>query len=235
MNEQLLQQILQSINDLNLTLLKIADNTKSTWDLNWNSISSIATGASAIGTVVLACLTWQMVKEMKETRQEESRPYVIAHLELKEKFIYFICKNIGKTCAYDVEVEFNKPIMVNGKNSLKSMLFSKNIPAMPPGYEIKTFINSGPEILNATEHEKDVDGRVIIEITIKYTSGKNVYRDQYTVDLSCFKNVLYASSNEYLMRRAIESIASDFSNISKQTLVDGDAIRFLMSQNKSND
>ena len=185
-----------------------------------NSAGSIATIAGAIATVVLARLSYKTLNEMKETRISESRPYVVAYLEFdtSNKFIYFICKNIGKTCAYNVVLDFDKPILDFEEKEVKNQLFDNPMPSMPPDYQIRTFINNGPDILNKPKQETDADGRYIVKVNISYSNNNLKYNDTSILDLLGFKNIRYGNSDEYLSRGALQSIAASLSKWSNDKI-----------------
>ena len=58
-------------------------------------------------TAIYATLTWMMLKEMREARKAELRPYIKAALEsYSESTIVLKIQNIGKGAAIDVNVEY---------------------------------------------------------------------------------------------------------------------------------
>lgn len=181
---------------------------------------AIASIFGAIATGILAKLSYETLNEMKETRISESRPYVVAYLEFdtSNKFIYFICKNIGKTCAYNVVLDFDKPILDFEEKEVKNQLFDNPMPSMPPGYQIRTFINNGPSILNEPKQETDADGRYIVKVNISYSNNNLKYDDTSILDLSGFKNIRYGNSDEYLSRGALESIAASLGKLSNDKM-----------------
>lgn len=227
----LIQSSLNITNSLNSSLLQIAENTKQTWSLNWSSISSIATALSAIATMILAILTWKMVKEMKQARLDTSRPYVIAYLEYKEHQVFFICENIGKTTAQNVKLDFDTPLLGIENYEVSKELFSSPIPSMPPTHQIKTFVNSS---INILENNKD-----LLNITIKYASGDTQYIDNYPITFSKYQKILFTYSEENRQLQALEKISEDFTAIRKvinppKKIEGAEVIEFMINRHKKN-
>ena len=81
---------------------------------------------SLIFLIVYVIQTWRMaaatkraaeasektLQEMKAMRDQETAPYVIVYFEIPSgtSLIYLIIKNIGKTVANGVRLEFNPPL-----------------------------------------------------------------------------------------------------------------------------
>lgn len=208
---KLLQDLLVAVSTLNDSVSKIATNMQTTWELSWNAISSIATAAGAIGTFIVALLTRSTIKEMRETRLADNRPYVVLYLEYKEHEVWLICKNIGKTAAYDVKVTFNRSFYGIEGYDVQKKLFAKCIPTMAPNYEMKSFIDSGIDLKKDNPELEQDD--YILSAVIRYSSCKRndkneQYSDEYRVDICDHANVLFTHSTATKICDGIENIAS---------------------------
>lgn len=77
----------------------------------WIAIGTLTTAAVALAAGVAAF--WQ-VREMRRTREHESRPYPVVFMELNDSnrhVVELVVKNFGRTCAYDVAIEFDPPLV----------------------------------------------------------------------------------------------------------------------------
>jgi len=189
-----------------LALKEISYTLKPSWTIQgWSDISGIATAVSAIATMVLAWLTQNMVNEMRDTREEESRPYIVTYIEFQHDRIYFICKNIGKTMATNVTIKFNKPLYDMAGLKLGETLFKKPIKSMPPSYEIKTYIGNEINII-----PKNIG---LFEISITYTNSKNEqYEEEYKVDFEDFIGMRFTESSEDKIEKHLKEIANKLNN-----------------------
>lgn len=178
-----------------------------------SEISAVATGFSAIGTFILAWLTWTMVKEMKSSREEEVRPYVVAYIKFQEDRAYFICKNIGKSTAENVKLYFDRPLKGCNNFDITTMVFNNIFPSMPPNYKIKTFVDSSYHIVKDNE---DTNKNAIINIDIEYNNKKKLYKDKYIIDLGWSANIMYTRRVETKICSSLEEIAKGVKNIGKE-------------------
>jgi len=75
-----------------------------------------ATQESAIATRASAEAAENTVKEMKEARDQEGAPYVVAYFEFELPLIYFIVKNLGASVATNVRIHVTPPLATSHQN-----------------------------------------------------------------------------------------------------------------------
>jgi hypothetical protein len=86
----------------------------------------------------------EILEEMKESRDQEFSPYLVAYFDAPDwkPLIYLVIRNVGKSTARDVSLEFDPPLVNSRGSRIDEMPFVVNgIPAMPPEYEIRHFID----------------------------------------------------------------------------------------------
>jgi len=112
--------------------------------LNENNglVMSVLTLVYVAATILILKANLKSVKEMKKSREEENRPYVIVYFELKTTGpINLIVKNIGKTIAKDTRIQIDPGLdYPKTKPISQSNLLNKPIPDIPPNYEYKAFV-----------------------------------------------------------------------------------------------
>lgn len=94
------------------------------------------------------------VQEMKEMRDVETAPQVIAYFEIsQERLIYLVVKNIGNDTATNVKLRFDPPLQTSDQQiSFDDILLIKDgIPSMSPGYELRTILDSSVEYFGNTD------------------------------------------------------------------------------------
>ncbi len=105
-------------------------------------VSSAAQAAAEVFAVNL-----QAIKEAKES---EMAPYVIALFDIpfEEKMIYLVVKNIGKSTAQDVKIQFKPKLADNSGEDISELpVFKNGITSLSPGQEIRTFVDSSSAFL----------------------------------------------------------------------------------------
>ena len=96
----------------------------------WTFLQTYNGALSVIGTLIVAILTFcsvfismRTLNEMKKTREDENRPYVIVYLSKEPRDICFeLClKNFGKTAAKIESIEFDPQLKTHsGKTADKA-------------------------------------------------------------------------------------------------------------------
>lgn len=123
---------------------------------DWNMVLAIANIATLIAIIIYVIKTSEMAKatreyakisketleEMRDTRDQTTAPYIVCYFEFKQNSMYLVVKNIGKGLAENVKIELD-PSLINfrGENLSETSIFRHGISSMPPGYEIKTFVD----------------------------------------------------------------------------------------------
>lgn len=106
-------------------------------------IQTVLIAATALLTFYYVVLTYLMVREMNATREEEAKPFVVVDIEFDVMRRMLAIRNIGKTPAYDLTIEFEPPIHLFMDERLGSSFLSKPIAFLPPGTLLRTAIDWG--------------------------------------------------------------------------------------------
>lgn len=158
-------------------------------------ISDWAQIAGAVGTIVLAALTYTYVRatqgilrEAKEARRVQTRPYVVAFFTIYEHNVYLNIKNTGQTAAEQVELarpdSFSR---IYAHPELEPEFLKTGIPFLVPGHVMRTFLNSFPDYTRLTEAMGyDRSWRCTIAYTDHQT--KERYQEEAVMDLNQFLN-----------------------------------------------
>lgn len=135
--------------------------------------------AAAAGTIALFHL-----RELRRTREEESRPYVVVYMEPTDatpQIIDLVIKNFGKTAAYDVHVRFDPPLRrsVQGQQAEDVWVFDQ-LPVLVPGQEWRTMWDFGP-----SRAQSDLPERY--EASVTYRSSRRPLPPlKYVLDWSAY-------------------------------------------------
>lgn len=185
--------------------------------------ASIAQIASAIGTLVLAALTFvyvlltrEIVKEARETRTIQERPEVIVDADYSDQDVVdVVVRNIGRGAAKDISFHFSTPM----ESSISTEKVSEDVPLnelpyfregiefLAPGAEIRAFWDTYVGLFPLLRARGLEEG---ITITSKYKSlaGKH-YETRWTI------NPLRLSGTPHVKRKGEHEIAKAVERISK--------------------
>ena len=111
------------------------------WLAGWAAV------ATAVVTVGLALLAAQQLRHAARIRDEENRPYVIVDFEFRSFLSLLAIKNIGRTMALRVRINFDKPLTSTVSRPLEideARVFNDSIPMIAPGRTISVLFDSFP-------------------------------------------------------------------------------------------
>jgi hypothetical protein len=195
--------------------------TKETLDIILASIQAVG----LIALILYVVKTWHIasatreaarvsektLQEMKDARDQEVAPHVIAYfdLPLNEHVIYLAIKNVGKSVASNIRIEF-EPKLVGHRNEDFTMLpfVRDGIGSMPPGYEIRTFVDTSMAML-----AKQSNRSLTYKAKVTFFGGlKETQRTtEQTLDLSMYRGLSSIS------RRGIHDLTNEATKISHST------------------
>ena len=90
-----------------------------------------------------------------------SDPEVLLDVELVDEKLYLVLVNAGPVTAFDVVVEFQKPLFgVGGEVVISEMKLFRHLPMLRPGKELRVFIDTRRELL-ARRQGKIVTARLV--------------------------------------------------------------------------
>jgi hypothetical protein len=151
----------------------------------------IKTWEMASATRKSAEATEKSVIELRETRDQESSPYIIVYfdVQIESRVIYLVVKNIGRTIATQVHLQFTPSLQRSDDfPCLMELSFIKNgIASMPPNYEIRTLIDSTPAYFG--NNELPLKFHVIITYYGGVIAKQRVV--EQTLDLSANKGLMF--------------------------------------------
>lgn len=209
-----------------LTLLALIAYVYKTWQIASASKTSAETSQSLIEISQKSIeLSQGVLEEMKASRIQENSPYVIAYFDMpygNSWTLFLVVKNLGKTAAKDVKLEFNPPLQTGWGNKISNFVlpFIKDgISSLAPAQEIRTPFDAITNYFNPKMVER-LNGKLPIKynITVSYSSfleEKRINTEQ-KIDLSMFKDLAFLEQKgEQDLIKAIEVIADNSKRINK--------------------
>ncbi|MBN1763025.1 MAG: hypothetical protein JW878_08140 [Methanomicrobia archaeon] len=167
-------------------------------------ILAIVQIGTLIALIIYVIKTWQIasaskkstevseeiLKEMKESRDLEVAPYVVAYFDIPygKHVIYFVIKNIGKSVAKNVKLAFQPPLENSKGGKINNIsLLKDGIGSIPPGYEIRTFFDGVFSYFEMSELP------LTYNVKISYSGGlrSDTRNIEQIMDLSAFKGLSF--------------------------------------------
>jgi len=175
-------------------------------------------------TAIYATLTWMMLKEMREARKAELRPYIKAVLEsYSESTIVLKIQNIGKGAAIDPKVKY----ALNSIGDVKSVW---KYPLLSSGESKKIYL---PE-LNKEKRGmlKEAIGKYkVINVKISYNDVFNERHEKvFHINLKEFEEGLSGTIEELSLEGNIDWIRNYIRDIKKDITVLSASLREICNQ-----
>jgi hypothetical protein len=157
-----------------------------------------------------------MLTEMRDARDAESAPYIVAYIDIpydKAGLLYFVLKNVGRSVAHDIRMEFDPPLVNTLKIGIDKMpMFTNGIGSLPPGHELKTFFDGGISYFAAGLPK-------YYKVRISYTGGMKSGRRTIDtqIDLGAFENLHYGVEKSFTnLVEQVEKVAEHSGKLSQQ-------------------
>lgn len=132
-----------------------------------------------IATVIYVLYTGNLVKETMKMREVATNPFINAKLILEQGFSKIVIENIGKSPAYNLQIEFEEEVLKEIKPNNCYKTYSSNISYFGVGQHLDINFNTQVFI----QLEKD------IILNIKYYSvNKKYFRETIKLNFGAEKD-----------------------------------------------
>jgi hypothetical protein len=150
-------------------------------------VVALATTGQLLVLVAAALYARAQVREARELRKDEARPYVVVDFEPdRPPFMNLVVANLGRTMARNVRIETDPPldssVYRSGPVALaKLRLFSEGIPSLAPGKRIVLLFD---QMAHRAEAELPESYRV--RLTYEWDGGDPI-REDLRLDLDLYR------------------------------------------------
>lgn len=165
------------------------------------------------GAVVIAALyAKRQLGELRNTREETTRPYVVLDVEAWQTIATLKVKNIGQTIARNVTFRFTPELASTfdrdrggGDYVLAEIeMFARGIPSLAPGRELSTLLDQVPARIEA-----GLPNRYEVEISFAAPNGRQ-YTDRQVVSLDTLIGLTRVE------RKGLHEIAKSLDDIKRE-------------------
>jgi len=187
-----------------------------------DTVLAVVQIATLIALILYVIKTWQIasasnkstivsekiLKEMKESRDQEIAPYVVIYFDIPygAHWIYLVVKNLGKSVAKDVKLEFQPSLRNSEGAKINDIpLITQGIRSIPPGYEIRTFFDSAISYFNKTELP------LTYKVKVSYSGGLRLdtRTTEQVMDLFAFKEL------SFLDEKGVQDLTTEVEKLCK--------------------
>ncbi len=159
--------------------------------INWlNSnqgfVMSILTLVYVVATIVIVIYNRKSILELQKTREEESRPYIFAHLhrDPRDMCFYLRVKNYGKTGGMIDKISISPGLKFYGEKDVGQFL---NNVILAPGQLLQFII--------LEKHGETSDKNYEVNISYHQTNNEKLYEEKYPLSLQYSSEMGHTDSN----------------------------------------
>lgn len=155
-------------------------------------LQTVFVGVQLIVLVAAAIFGWFQLREAKDLREEQARPFVVIDIEgSRPRLFDIVVRNTGRTIARDVRFSFSPPLESSMEHvSVERLkMFRDGISTLAPGKELRTLFDSGPKRYQAKLPDA-------YEVTIDYRGQRKAYTDKVDLDFGLYWNRMYVTVHD---------------------------------------
>jgi hypothetical protein len=112
--------------------------------VQWTDIAQVAlVGGQLLVLIAAAIFAWRQVKEARELREEQNRPFVVVDFDVEDGYmVYLEVVNMGTSLARDVRIEIDPPLESAIDIEIgKLKMLNEGIATLAPGKKYRAFFD----------------------------------------------------------------------------------------------
>lgn len=185
--------------------------------LSWTAEEwqAVATVGTLVVAVVAAIVALAQVRQAAALRREQSRPYVVAYLELTgESTLYLVVKNFGATAARDITMTSDVPLTRVWGDEVEPLATFDVLPILVPGQDWRTLFDL---------HGQRSNDRTAYRVTIKSRDShrKPLPDESFVLDWTPYE------TTQYVGRKTLHDVGESLKEIERAVKSWGEGTRGL--------
>jgi hypothetical protein len=112
--------------------------------VTWTDVAQVGlVGAQLMVLIVAAIFAWRQVKEARELREEQNRPFVVVDFDCEQGYMMYLeVVNMGTSLARDVNIEIDPPLESAIDIEVgKLKMLNEGIATLAPSKKLRTFFD----------------------------------------------------------------------------------------------
>lgn len=174
-------------------------------------LTAIGTDCTAIVAVGAAVVAYWAVKESRQLREDQARPFVAVTLEpsgATRHFLDLVVRNYGKTVAHNVHFTFDKPLQSTNDRfgyPLANVKFLREgIATLAPGVEHRVMFDSVPARHQANNEGAELPDSYTVTVHYNDRNGDALDPETYVLDCALSRSAPYAQ--EYKLHDLVTEV-----------------------------
>jgi hypothetical protein len=174
-------------------------------------LTATGTDATAIVAIGAAVVAYWAVRESRQLREDQARPFVVVTLEpagASRHFLDLVVRNHGRTVAHDVQFSFDRPLCSTNDSlgyPLANVKFLRDgIATLAPGAEYRVMFDSIPARQEARSRGMELPDSYNVTVQYNNRNGIAISPEKYVLDSGLSRSAPYAQ--EYKLHDLVTEI-----------------------------
>jgi hypothetical protein len=155
--------------------------------VTWTDVAQVGlVGAQLVVLIVAAIFAWRQVKEARELREEQNRPFVVVDFDVEGGYLTFLeVANLGTSLARDVRIEIDPPLESASDVDMSNLkMLNEGIVTLAPGKKYRTFFDMG-----FRRADSDLPMNYTAKVSYWDEKRKRPFDETLNLDLDLFMNL----------------------------------------------
>lgn len=156
--------------------------------VTWTDTATVGLiAAQLVVLIVAAFVAWRQVREARELREEQQRPFVVVDFDLQNGYMTFLeVVNLGTSLARDVRIEIDPPLASASDVDLADLkMLNEGIATLAPGTKYRTFFDMG-----FRRAKSDLPMNYTASVSYTDEKGRRSFQETLNLDLDLFMNLI---------------------------------------------
>jgi hypothetical protein len=157
--------------------------------VTWTEVAQVGlVAAQLVVLIVAAIFAWRQVKEARELREEQNRPFVVVDFDVEEGYmIYLEVVNMGTSLARDVRIEIDPALeSAIDIDISKLKMLNEGIATLAPGKKYRTFFDMS---FRRNEDRPDLPMNYTARVRCSDEKRKRCYDETLNLDLDQYMHI----------------------------------------------
>lgn len=157
--------------------------------VTWTDIAQVGLVAAQLVVLIAAAIfAWRQVKEARELREEQNRPFVVVDFDVEQGYmIHLEVMNMGTSLARDVRIEIEPPLESAIDIDVgKLKMLNEGIATLAPGKKLRTFFDMS---FRRNEDRPDLPLNYTARITYTDEKRKRTFDEELNLDMDQYMHI----------------------------------------------
>ncbi len=157
--------------------------------VTWTEVAQVGLiGAQLVVLIVAALFAWRQVKEARELREEQNRPFVVVDFDCEQGYMMYLeVVNMGTSLARDVRIEINPPLESAIDIEVgKLKMLNEGIATLAPGKKLRTFFDMS---FRRNEDRPDLPMNYVARVRYSDEKGKRLFDETLNLDMDQYMHM----------------------------------------------